>query len=166
MTLKSSFYNFHILSFSLGFISGFNKFFILAYNYLNQYSSNNSQKNTQVGSIIPGIYNNFYYKNSRVFLGHYRFGFRASNNEAEYEAVIAGLNLTHFMEADQLEVSSDSQLVVKQIEDSYEARGEKMILYLKKFVRVQVKHVPRSENSRVDVIGVFCDVYIKLCREI
>ena len=42
-----------------------------------------------------------------------RFGFQASNNEAEYEAVIAGLNLTHFMEADQLEVSSDSQLVVK-----------------------------------------------------
>ena len=61
-----------------------------------------------------------------------RFGFRASNNESEYEAVIAGLNLAHFMEADQLEVSSDSQLVVKQKEDSYEARAEKTILYLKK----------------------------------
>ena len=64
------------------------------------------------------------------------------------------------METDQLEVSSDSQLVVKQIEDSYEARGEKMILYLKKvrellkkFVRVQVKHVPRSENSRADALA-------------
>ena len=44
-----------------------------------------------------------------------RFDFQASNNEAEYEAVIAGLNLAHSMEADQLEVSSDSQLVVKQI---------------------------------------------------
>ena len=62
----------------------------------------------------------------------FRFGFQASNNEAKYEAVIAGLSLAHSMEADQLEVSSDSQLVVKQIEDSYEARGEKMILYLKK----------------------------------
>ena len=61
-----------------------------------------------------------------------RFGFQASNNEAKYEAVIVGLNLAHFMEADQLEMSSDSQLMVKQIEDSYEARGEKMILYLKK----------------------------------
>ena len=63
------------------------------------------------------------------------------------------------MEVDQLEVSSDSQLVVKQIEDSYEARGEKMILYLKKvrellkkFTRVQVKHVPRAENSRADAL--------------
>ena len=64
------------------------------------------------------------------------------------------------MEADQLEVSSDSQLVVKQIEDSYEARGDKMILYLKKvqellkkFLRVQVKHVPRAEKSRVDALA-------------
>ena len=42
-----------------------------------------------------------------------RFGFQASNNEAEYEAIIAGLNLAHSMEPDQLEVRSDSQLVVK-----------------------------------------------------
>ena len=42
-----------------------------------------------------------------------RFGFQASNNEAEYEAIIVGLNLAHFVEADKLEVSNDSQLVVK-----------------------------------------------------
>ena len=89
-----------------------------------------------------------------------RFGFRAFNNEAEYEAVIAGLNLAHSMEVDQLEVCSDSQLVVKQIEDSYEARGEKMILYLKKvrellkkFVRVQIRHIPRAENSRAEALA-------------
>ena len=63
------------------------------------------------------------------------------------------------MEAEQLEVCNDSQLVVKQIEDSYETRGEKMILYLKKvremlkkFVRVQVRHVPRTKNSRADIL--------------
>ena len=89
-----------------------------------------------------------------------RFGFRASNNEAEYEAVIAGLNLAHSMKVDQLEVCSDSQLVVKQIKDSYEARGEKMIIYLKKvrellkkFVRVQIRHVPRVENSRANALA-------------
>ena len=37
-----------------------------------------------------------------------RFEFQASNNEAEYEVVIARLNLAHSMEADQLEVCSDS----------------------------------------------------------
>ena len=60
------------------------------------------------------------------------FGFQASNNEAEYEVVIAGLNLAHSMEVDQLKVCSDSQLVVKKIEDTYEDKGEKKILYLKK----------------------------------
>ena len=88
-----------------------------------------------------------------------RFGFRASNNEAKYEAVIVGLNLAQSMEVDQLEVCSDSQLVVKQIEDSYEAKGEKMILYLKKvrellkFAQVQVRHIPRAENSLADALA-------------
>ena len=89
-----------------------------------------------------------------------RFGFHASNNEAEYEAVIAGLNLAHSLEVDQLEVHSDSQLVVRQIEDTYEAKSETMVLYLqkirdlfKKFVLVQVKYVPRTKNSRADALA-------------
>ena len=64
------------------------------------------------------------------------------------------------MEADQLEICSDSQLVVKHTEDSYEARGEKMVLYLKKvrelfkkFILVQVGHVPRVENTRADALA-------------
>ena len=79
-----------------------------------------------------------------------RFGFYTSNNEA----VIAGLNLAHSLEVDQLEVCSDSQLVVRQIKDTYEAKSGRMILYLRKvrdllknFVPVQVRHVPRAENS-------------------
>ena len=89
-----------------------------------------------------------------------RFGFQASNNEAEYEAVIAGLNLAHSMEVEHLVVCSDSQLVVKKIEDTYEVKCEKMILYLKKvrellkkFVLVQVRHIPRAENSRADTLA-------------
>ena len=89
-----------------------------------------------------------------------RFKFQDSNNEVEYEAVIAGLNLAHSLKIDQLEVYSDSQLVVKQIEDTYEAKSERMILYLKrvrdlmrKFVLVQVRHIPRTENSRADALA-------------
>ena len=69
------------------------------------------------------------------------------------------------MEADQLEIRSDSQLVVKQIEDSYEVRGEKMVLYLKKvrellkkFIRAQVRHVPRAENTRADALAKLATV--------
>ena len=49
--------------------------------------------------------------------------------------------------------------MVRQIEDTYEAKSGRMILYLrkvldllKKFVLVQVKHVPREENSRADAL--------------
>ena len=89
-----------------------------------------------------------------------RFGFRASNNEAEYEVVIVGLNLAHSMEVDQLEVCSDSQLVVKQMENTYEAKCEKLLLYLKKvrellrkFVLVQVRHILRAKNSQADALA-------------
>ena len=89
-----------------------------------------------------------------------RFGFQASNNEVEYEAVIAGLNLAHSLEVDQLEVCSDSQLVVRQIEDTYEAKSGRRILYLQKvrdllktFMLVQVRHVSRAENSRADALA-------------
>ena len=89
-----------------------------------------------------------------------RFGFSTSNNKAEYEAVIVGLNLAHSLEVDQLEVYSDSHMVVRQIEDTYKAKSERMIQYLqkvrdliKKFVMVQVKHVPKAENSRADAMA-------------
>ena len=84
-----------------------------------------------------------------------KFRFQASNNEAKYEAIIAGQSLSHSLEIDQFEVCSDSQLVVRQIEDTYEAKSRRMILYLKKvrdllkkFMLVQVRHIPRAENSR------------------
>ena len=64
------------------------------------------------------------------------------------------------MEVNQLEVCSDSQLEVNQIEDTSEAKCEKMILYLKKvwdllknFVLVQVRLIPRAENSRADTLA-------------
>ena len=73
------------------------------------------------------------------------------------------------MQVDQLEICSDSQLVVKQIEDSYEAQGEKMIMYLKKvqellkkFMLVQVRHVPRAENARADALEKLKQHHMKI----
>ena len=59
-----------------------------------------------------------------------RFGFHTCNNVSEYEAVIEDLNLAHSLEVDRLEICNDSQLVVRQIEDTYEAKSGRMILYL------------------------------------
>ena len=59
-----------------------------------------------------------------------RFGFKASNNEVEYKALIAGLELAKELKVESLDIFSDSQLVVCQINDEYQAREEKMAAYL------------------------------------
>ena len=59
-----------------------------------------------------------------------KFGFEARNNEAEYEALIAGIRLAKDIGAEKLEVFSDSMLVVQQLNGQYEAKGEGMVQYL------------------------------------
>ncbi|KAL0355715.1 UNVERIFIED_CONTAM: Pro-Pol polyprotein [Sesamum radiatum] len=50
------------------------------------------------------------------------FGFKASNNEAEYEALVAGMKMAHEAGARHLLAYSDSQLMVKQVEGIYEGK--------------------------------------------
>ena len=59
------------------------------------------------------------------------FGFKTLNNEAEYEALLAGLRLAKELKARHLQIFSNSQLVVKQATEEYLARGEKMVAYLR-----------------------------------
>ena len=60
-----------------------------------------------------------------------RLQFPATNNKAEYEALIAGLHLAKEMGLQQLRVYSDSQLVVNQVRRDYQVKGENMAVYLK-----------------------------------
>ncbi|XP_077242448.1 uncharacterized protein LOC143882960 [Tasmannia lanceolata] len=89
-----------------------------------------------------------------------RFRFCASNNEAEYEALIAEMNLAVQTSAQRLKAYCDSQLVVNQINGVYEARDERMIKYLSKvrqlaskFKNFEVIRIPRTENSKADVLS-------------
>ena len=86
-----------------------------------------------------------------------RFCFEASNNEAEYEALLAGLRLALHFEVKHLRAASDSQLVVNQVAEVYEAKEESMIKYLKKttelidkFETFQLVEIPREHNSDAD----------------
>ena len=56
-----------------------------------------------------------------------KFGFLASNNEAEYEALIAGLKLAKGVGAERIEIFSDSLLVVQQLKGEYDAKDKGMI---------------------------------------
>ena len=50
-----------------------------------------------------------------------RFSFKASSNKAKYEALIVALKLPREMKVESLEIYSDSQLVVCQVTDEYQA---------------------------------------------
>ncbi|XP_056847410.1 uncharacterized protein LOC130498085 [Raphanus sativus] len=57
-------------------------------------------------------------------------GFNASNNEADYESLIAGLRLVQSIGARKISAFSDSQLVTSQFHGEYEAKNERMEAYL------------------------------------
>ncbi|KAL0420376.1 UNVERIFIED_CONTAM: hypothetical protein Slati_3060500 [Sesamum latifolium] len=84
-----------------------------------------------------------------------KFGFKASNNEAKYEALVAGMKMAHEVGARHLLAYSDSQLVVKQIEGVYEEKEKSMVQYLHQiaelrtsFESFQIIQIPRRKMSR------------------
>ncbi|KAL0458114.1 UNVERIFIED_CONTAM: hypothetical protein Slati_0438600 [Sesamum latifolium] len=88
-----------------------------------------------------------------------KFGFKASNNEAEYEALVIGMRMAHETGARRLLAYSDSQLIVKQVEGAYEAKEEN-IQYLQqitdlkaKFHHFQIIQIPREENAKADSLS-------------
>ncbi|XP_024018842.1 uncharacterized protein LOC112090833 [Morus notabilis] len=89
-----------------------------------------------------------------------RFKFKTSNNEVEYEALIAGLRLASHLKIEKLSVFSDSQLVIGQVKEEYQARGEKMGAYLRKvkeelvkFKNYEILQIPRTENANADTLA-------------
>ena len=55
-----------------------------------------------------------------------KFQFKATNNEAEYEVVIAGFQLYKALEARRISLKTDSYLVVNQILGEYKVRDANM----------------------------------------
>ncbi|GKE51960.1 reverse transcriptase domain-containing protein, partial [Tanacetum coccineum] len=61
-----------------------------------------------------------------------RFRFDATNNEAEYEALIAGLRITEQMGVKNHQANVDSRLVANQVNETYVAKEADMVRYLEK----------------------------------
>ena len=55
-----------------------------------------------------------------------RLDFPTTNNEAEYKALVAGLDLAKATGAENLIVHCDSQVITSQINGEYEGRSERM----------------------------------------
>ncbi len=83
---------------------------------------------------------------------------KMTNNEAEYSALIRALeHVTALGTNFSLQIRSDSELMVKQINKQYRVKNEKLKpLYeqvcelLERFVQFDVSHVRRAENKRAD----------------
>ncbi|GAU51501.1 hypothetical protein TSUD_76100 [Trifolium subterraneum] len=86
--------------------------------------------------------------------------FPTTNNQAEYEAFLAGLRLAEDIGSEEIKIFTDSQLVGSQVSGEYQTKEERLLEYLNliraklaKFKKTEVKHVPREHNARADVLS-------------
>ena len=82
-----------------------------------------NQKGSGVGLVLESLKKTIIEKSLRL-------GFSATNNEAEYEALLQGLAMVHKMGGKAVEVFSNSRLVVGQVKGELEARDARMQDYL------------------------------------
>ncbi len=82
---------------------------------------------------------------------------RATNNQAEYQAVLAALEKAKQIGADQVEVFMDSQLVARQLNGEYKVKNKDLApLFVKiynltfNFKSVKFIYIPREKNKEAD----------------
>ncbi|XP_074356536.1 uncharacterized protein LOC141696274 [Apium graveolens] len=88
------------------------------------------------------------------------FGFSTTNNQAEYEALIAGLKLAKALRIRNLKIYSDSHIVVKQTNGEYIANYPVLAKYqallqsyLALIPKTQVTQICREENLEADTVS-------------
>ena len=88
--------------------------------------------------------------------------FPATNNEAEYEAAIIGLEMARAAKADRVCLFIDSDLVKKQITGEYLIHETALVKYneklkesMGKFESCTIEHLVRAQNDRADALSKF-----------
>ncbi|XP_042410061.1 uncharacterized protein LOC121999443 [Zingiber officinale] len=83
--------------------------------------------------------------------------YRATNNEAEYETLIAGLQASRHVGAPRVQIYSDSQLAAQQLTGKFEINNDRLKLYAEAFDKlrasfqeVNIQKIPRLENQVAD----------------
>jgi ribonuclease HI len=84
---------------------------------------------------------------------------RATNNVAEYRALLLGLERARALGATEVEVVGDSELIAKQVQGLYKVKHPSMrplyldaMAALRHFERWSIRTVPRAENARADAL--------------
>ncbi|XP_074351479.1 uncharacterized protein LOC141690591 [Apium graveolens] len=88
------------------------------------------------------------------------FIFSATNNQEEYEVLIAGLKLAKTLRIQNLNIYSDSQIVEKQTNGEYIAKDPVLAKYqalvqsyMSLIPKSQVLQISRGENSEADTLS-------------
>ena len=81
----------------------------------------------------------------------------ATNNVAEYRALLKGLERARALDAREIEIVNDSELVARQVTGAYKVKHPAMkplhaeaVAALQDFDRWRIRSVPRAENARAD----------------
>ncbi len=84
----------------------------------------------------------------------------ATNNEAEYQALIDGLNYCIENSINEVDVFLDSKLVIEQVKKNYKVKAHNLKEYnsqvenmIKEFKYIEFKHVYREDNKRADQLA-------------
>ncbi|HEX7589268.1 MAG TPA: ribonuclease HI family protein [Anaerolineae bacterium] len=96
----------------------------------------------------------------KVIEEHGRVLGEMTNNEAEYRALLWGVERAQANLANEIEVRSDSELLVRQLKGIYRVRAanlkplfEQARSALARFERVSIHHIPREQNRRADALA-------------
>jgi ribonuclease HI len=83
----------------------------------------------------------------------------ATNNVAEYRALLRGLERAAALGAREIEIVNDSELVARQLTGAYKVKHpsmkplyEEALAALRGFDRWEIRSVPRAENARADAL--------------
>ena len=94
-----------------------------------------------------------------VLLEEHEFIGEATNNVAEYRALLLGLDLARRLGAREVEVINDSELVARQVSGQYKVKHaglrplfDEVKRTLRGFDRWSVRNVPRAENAEADAL--------------
>ncbi|MGB2799167.1 MAG: ribonuclease HI family protein [Dehalococcoidia bacterium] len=94
-----------------------------------------------------------------IFEASHSIGY-ATNNQAEYKAVIKGLEEAARLRPEHIEVRSDSELLVKQIKGEYRVKNpglkplfQQIHQLIKAFPSFSIVHIPRTQNKAADALS-------------
>lgn len=111
------------------------------------------------GNPGPSAIGAIFYKGNSKISEYGEFIGDATNNEAEYKALIMALLKAKALKAQTIRCFLDSELVVKHLNRQYRIKDEKIIpLFIKiwnlmfDFEKVTFSHIPREKNKEADTL--------------